>query len=79
MAQVLDLAAARERRVPRATSGVPRVTKAEVAAHFAVSTRTITRWMDRGLPFEKPYEYGAVRFVIVECEAWMRRRRGNGG
>ena len=75
MAQVLDLAAARERRLPRATPTQPRVTKDEVATHYGVSTRTITRWMRRGLPFEKPYEGGAVRFELGACEAWMRRRK----
>lgn len=51
------------------------VTKAEIAAHFTVDVRTITRWMDRGMPFDRPYEHGAVRFDTVECEAWCRRHR----
>lgn len=73
MGEVLDLAAARERRGPRTES---LLTKTEIAAHFSVSTRTITRWMDRGLPFEKPFESGSVRFSLHACDAWMRRRHG---
>lgn len=72
MGEVLDLAAARARRGPRLER---RLRKAEVAAHFAVSERTITRWMGAGMPFEKPFENGAVRFVLSECEAWARRVR----
>lgn len=51
------------------------VTKVEIAAHFRVDVRTITRWMGRGMPFDRPYEHGAVRFVVAECEAWTRRHR----
>ena len=50
-------------------------TKADVAAHFKVSERTIERWMDRGMPFDKPFEGGCVRYRIVDCDAWFRRRR----
>lgn len=53
----------------------PRVTKKQVAAHFGVSTKTIDRYMRRPvnpLPFEKPFERGAVRFVMSEVEAWWR-------
>ncbi|WCB94445.1 hypothetical protein DSM104299_03182 [Baekduia alba] len=52
------------------------MTKKQVAAHFDVSTKTIERYMARKvdpLPFEKPYERGAVRFVLTEVEAWWGR------
>lgn len=61
------------RRRPRTDE--PRVTKKDVAAHFGVSTKTIDRYMRRPanpLPFEKPFERGAVRFVMSEVEAWWR-------
>lgn len=72
MGQVLDLAAARERRGPRTE---PMLTKGEIASHFKVSTRTITRWMDKGLPFDKPFEGGSVRYSLRACDAWFTRRR----
>lgn len=49
-------------------------TKAQVAAHFRVSTRTISRWMDRGMPFDKPFEGGSVRFRLSECDQWFAGR-----
>lgn len=52
----------------------PLQTKSEIAEHFRVSERTIERWMDRGLPYRKPYEGGSVRFSLAECDAWARRR-----
>lgn len=71
MGDLLQLAAARERRAgPRHDK-----TKDDVAAHFKVTIRTVTRWMSRGLPFDQPYEHGAVRFSIPECESWCRRHR----
>jgi len=62
-------------RGARTRADRPRKTKAEIAAHFGVSERTISRWMQRGMPFEKPFEGGSVRFLLVECDAWFRRRR----
>jgi predicted DNA-binding transcriptional regulator AlpA len=53
----------------------PRVTKRQIAEHFGVSTKTIERYMSREanpLPFEKPHERGAVRFVMSDVEAWWR-------
>ena len=69
--QVISIDAARQRR--QAATEPPQ-TKAEVAAHFAVSTRTITRWMKQGMPYGKPFEGGSVRFNLGACEAWFRGR-----
>lgn len=66
-----------EQRPTRSKSDEPPVTTAMVAAHFKVHERTIRRWMERGLPFEQPYEHGSVRFRIVDCEAWVTRHRGD--
>jgi transposase len=42
-ARVIDFQQARARRVARANE--PWLSKREIAAHFGVSVRTITRWM----------------------------------
>ena len=69
MGELVQLAVVRGRAVrPPATA-----TKAEVAAALNVSPRTITRYMERGMPFERAYAHGAVRFDIAECRAWRRR------
>lgn len=70
MGQVVELAAVRERRGAQPAMK----TKREVAAHFRVSERTIERWMRAGLPHQKPFENGAVRFRLRDCEDWFRRR-----
>lgn len=54
-------------------SGEPRISKRALASRWNVSPRTIERYMKRGLPFEKPFENGSVRFVPSEVEAWWRR------
>jgi predicted DNA-binding transcriptional regulator AlpA len=60
-----------ERRGRCARVDEPRVTKKQLAAHFGVSTKTIERYMAKlGLPFEKPYPNGAVRFVLSDVERW---------
>lgn len=71
MGEVVELAAVRESRRGQEKP----LTKAEVAEHFQVSVRTVTRWMTAGLPHDKPYAGGSVRFRLSECEAWFRRRR----
>lgn len=53
----------------------PLHTRREVAKHFKVAPRTITRWMARGMPFVRPYENGSLRFNLAECESWARRHR----
>lgn len=71
MGQVVELAAVRSSRRGQEK---PR-TKAEIAEHFGVSVRTISRWMSsRGMPFDKPFEGGSVRFSLRDCEAWFRGR-----
>lgn len=72
MGQVLELTGGRPRRGPRTE---PVVTKREIAARYRVSERTINRWMDRGMPYDKPYEGGSVRYCEQECDAWMMRHR----
>lgn len=49
------------------------MTKREIAAHFKVTERTITRWMRRGLPYDKPFEGGSVRFNLARCVEWFER------
>lgn len=72
MGQVVELAVVRERQV----RGVERpATKAEVAEHFGVSVRTISRWMARGMPYSKPFEGGSVRFDLRDCREWFTRGR----
>lgn len=72
LAQVVDFTAAAERRARRAE---PLSSKAEVAAHFQVSERTISRYMRAGMPFEKPFERGSVRFRLAACDDWFQGRR----
>jgi len=48
-----------------------RVTKRMVAKHFGVSMRTVERYMRIGLPYEKPFPGGSVRFVLSEVEQWF--------
>jgi hypothetical protein len=49
----------------------PLVSRKVIAAHFAVSQKTIWRWEAEGLPraFQRP-----VRYRIPEVEAWAGRR-----
>jgi excisionase family DNA binding protein len=71
LAVVVDLDS--RRRVPAVAE--VRLTKRELAARWGVSERSVERWMrERGLPFEKPFEGGMVRFVPSEVEAWWRGR-----
>lgn len=73
---VIPLDEARQRRAAREERPV---TKAQIAAHYGVDVRTISRWMARGLPYHKPYEGGAVRLYISECDAWFRSLRAKRG
>lgn len=51
----------------------PLVTIEELAARLQVSSRTLRRWRDEGMPH---YTRGAtLRFRVSEVEEWMR---GNG-
>lgn len=76
-ARVIDFATARSRRRPQLE---PWVTKREVAEHFSVSIRTVTRWMypppgsgRTPMPFDPgPWEGAHPRFRISEIEAWRR-------
>lgn len=72
MGQVVELAVVREQQV-RAQARP--ITKAQVAEHFSVSVRTVTRWMNTGLPYSKPYDGGSPRFNLRDCQDWFTRRR----
>jgi phage terminase Nu1 subunit (DNA packaging protein) len=47
------------------------LTTDEIAALFAVSTRTVRRWMDAGMPVLKPSP-GVLRFDAQACIDWAR-------
>lgn len=70
MGEVVELAAVRELRRGQEKP----LTKAEVAEHFKVSVRTVNRWMQAGMPFDKPFAGGSVRFRLSDCERWFRKR-----
>lgn len=72
MGEVLELTGGRPRRGPRTE---PVVTKREIAARYRVSERTITRWMGKGMPYDKPFEGGLVRYSERECDDWIARGR----
>ena len=41
------------------------------AALFAVHPRTVSRWIDAGMPVLRPSP-GVLRFDVAECKNWMR-------
>ena len=47
------------------------LTKAEIARHLGKSTKTVERYMKRGMPYSKPYPNGAVWFRVSEVDAWL--------
>lgn len=65
---------------PLVTLGNGRWTKRDVMREFAVSDRTVERWMkEQGLPYEKPFGpgRGPVRFVPRAVLAWWEARCAN--
>lgn len=74
-AQVVSIDRLRAARAARsAVDDEPRVKKREIARLFGVSPRTIERWMNLGMPYERPYgDRGHVRFVVSRCRAWASR------
>lgn len=52
-----------------ATTWEPWVDEPTVARHFSVSTRTIRRWRDAGMP-SRVLIGGARRYRLSACEAW---------
>ena len=74
LAQVIDFASARAQRQTRLNE--PWVSKARVAEHMGVSTRTVTRWMyEHAMPFDPgPWEGAHPRFRLSEVEAWRGGR-----
>lgn len=69
-AEVFDLQAARAAR-GRVEGTEPWVTTDRVAEHFSRSTRTIQRWVDRGMPSKK---YGVRLFKLSWCERWLEEQ-----
>lgn len=70
LAEVVDLASRRR----SAVVDEPRETKRELARRWGVSERSIERWMrERGLPYEKPFDGGMVRFVPSVVDEWFAR------
>lgn len=70
MGEVVQMRVARGRRQGE---GEPWSRKAQVAEHFAVSTRTIERWVKLGMP-SRPY--GVVLFQLSKCEDWLAQQAG---
>ncbi len=60
------------REASRMRDDEPPMSKRQVAERYGVSVRTVSRWMQRGLPYSKPYEGGAVRLWATEVDAWMQ-------
>lgn len=50
----------------------PFVSEQSVARHFAVTTRTIRRWRELGMP-SMPIG-GTRRYRLSECQQWHERR-----
>jgi phage terminase Nu1 subunit (DNA packaging protein) len=46
----------------------------EMAAHFRVSVKTITRWAKRGMP--RVREGNVVLYPAEDCDNWLRARTG---
>lgn len=44
----------------------------EIARHFKISTRTVVRWMKKGMPSIK--KEGARRFKLEECIEWFENK-----
>ncbi len=44
----------------------------QVAEFFHVSTKTVHRWVQRGMP--RVREGAVVLYVLEDCEAWLRGR-----
>jgi len=47
-------------------------TKRQIAEHYGLSTRTVDRKVEEGMPFE--YIGGRRRFKLSEVDAWLRKR-----
>lgn len=67
-AQVIDFQQARAKRRARAEEAW--VSKQDVARHRGVSTRTINRYMKRGLPFVKKFEHSFPQFQLSAVDEW---------
>lgn len=68
LAKVISLDVARDRR------DEPWITKAELARHLSLSTRTIERWVVHGLPHSEPFTGSHPRFRRSDCEVWIQQR-----
>jgi phage terminase Nu1 subunit (DNA packaging protein) len=75
MGAVVQLGEARARRSARqATVDEDWVSKAHIAAHFKVCTRTIENWMAKGLPYAKRFPNSHAKFKVSLCDAWYEGR-----
>lgn len=68
-----------QREAPVQVAPEPWVSKQTAAAYFEVDTRTIDRWVSRGLPQRSAWDYidGRRRFKLSLMESWLRVQ-GNG-
>lgn len=73
MGELGDLAAARERRERRLQRDTEALlTKRQIAEHFAVTVRTVDRWMTKGCPVALKLwgGSGAPRFHVSAVSEW---------
>ncbi len=70
--RVISITDAREKRLVKDEQPM---TIGEIATHFGVSTRTITRWIGDGMPHVRPFEHGLLRFSHSTCDTWFRGLR----
>jgi hypothetical protein len=48
------------------------LTKGEIARHLRVSTKTVERYMKRGMPYSKPFRNGSVTLNAADVDAWRQ-------
>ncbi len=63
-------------KTPQQLGKQPYLTRNEAAAYTGLSTKTIARWQDKGLPF---YDvHGRVLYTPAEIDRYIRGHRGTG-
>lgn len=72
LAQVVDFEQARAKRTARKDE--PWVDKAAIARHLGCSRRTVSRYMQAGLPFRRRFEHSHPRFQVGAVDEWMEGR-----
>ena len=53
----------------------PLVKEERIAEHFDVTTRTVRRWREQGMPSHRSRN-GARRYRVGECEGWWEQHIG---